>query len=224
MRLPLAREGLPFILSTALPAIVLLDAAVLLGGPFLWTVALIISVLALCVLAFFRDPERHGPIGQDLVLAPADGKVIEVCTVEEPSYLHGQALRISIFLSLFDVHVNRYPVSGAVELREYEPGRFEPAWRRSASASNERSSTGIHTLRFPVLVRQIAGLAAKRIVTYAEVGDQVRQGERMGLIRFGSRVDVYLPATANVEVRVGKRAVGGVTILARLPSETTGTP
>nr|NIQ27533.1 phosphatidylserine decarboxylase family protein [Gammaproteobacteria bacterium] len=142
----------------------------------------------------------------------------------EPSYLHGQALRISIFLSLFDVHVNRYPVSGAVELREYEPGRFEPAWRSSASASNERSSTGIHTVRFPVLVRQIAGLAAKRIVTYAQVGDHVRQGERMGLIRFGSRVDVYLPATANVDVRVGKRAVGGVTILARLPSETAETP
>ncbi len=220
MRLPLAREGLPFILSTALPAIVLLDAALLIGGAFLWTVALLVTALAVGVLAFFRDPERYGPTGSGLVLAPADGKVIDVSTVDEPSYLHGQALKISIFLSLFDVHVNRYPVSGAVELRQYEPGRFEPAWRRSASLSNERSSTGIHAPGFPILVRQIAGLAAKRIVTYAKVGDQVRQGERMGLIRFGSRVDVYLPPNAVADVRVGERAVGGVTILAHLPTET----
>lgn len=220
MRIPLAREGYPFILSTALPAIVLLDAALLIGGVFLWTVAVLITLLAISVIAFFRDPERHGPSGSDLVVAPADGKVIDISTVDEPSYLHGQALRISIFLSLFDVHVNRYPVSGAVELRQYDPGRFEPAWRRSASSSNERSSTGIDVLGIPVLVRQIAGLAAKRIVTYAKVGDRVRQGERMGLIRFGSRVDVYLPATAAADVGVGQRAVGGVTILARLPAGT----
>ncbi len=220
MRVPLAREGYPFILSTALPAFVLLDAALLIGGVFLWTVAILITVLAICVIAFFRDPERHGPSGSHLVLAPADGKVIDISTVDEPSYLHGQALKISIFLSLFDVHVNRYPVSGAVELRQYDPGRFEPAWRRSASTSNERSSTGIDALGVPVLVRQIAGLAAKRIVTYAKVGDRVQQGERMGLIRFGSRVDVFLPLPAAADVRVGERALGGVTILARLPAGT----
>ncbi len=134
--------------------------------------------------------------------------------------MQARALRVSIFLSLFDVHVNRYPVSGAVELREYEAGRFEPAWRSSASSANERSSTGIQAQGFPVLVRQIAGLAAKRIITYAKVGDRVRQGERMGLIRFGSRVDVYLPADAAPDVRLGQRARGGVTILARLPVET----
>lgn len=220
MRVPLAREGYPFILSTVLPAIVLLDAALLIGGVFLWTIAIVITVLAIWVLAFFRDPERRGPSGSDLVIAPADGKVIDISTVDEPSYLHGQALKISIFLSLFDVHVNRYPVSGAVEHRQYDPGRFEPAWRRTASTANERSSTGIDALGVPVLVRQIAGLAAKRIVTYAKIGDKVRQGERMGLIRFGSRVDVFLPVTAVADVGVGERAVGGVTILARLDAGT----
>ncbi len=220
MRLPLAREGLPFILSTAIPAAVILIAATLFGGALLWVVAAAVTLLALSVIAFFRDPERQGPTGPELVLAPADGRVIDVSLVEEPSYLQARALRVSIFLSLFDVHVNRYPVSGAVELREYEAGRFEPAWRSSASSANERSSTGIQAQGFPVLVRQIAGLAAKRIMTYAKVGDRVRQGERMGLIRFGSRVDVYLPADAAPDVRLGQRARGGVTILARLPVET----
>jgi phosphatidylserine decarboxylase len=220
MRVPLAREGYPFILSTAVPAVVLLDAAVLWGGATLWVLAGIITALSLGVLYFFRDPERHGPKGDDLVVAPADGRVVGVSEVGEESYLNRRAVRISIFLSLFDVHVNRYPVSGAVKHRSYEPGRFEPAWRASASHSNERASTGIDARGRPILVNQIAGLAAKRIVTYAEVGDVVEQGERMGIIRFGSRVDVYMPKSAVPKVKVGDRAVGGITILAHLPLET----
>ena len=221
MRWPFAREGLPFILSTAIPALVLLDAAFTFGGAVLWVSAVVISTLALGVLMFFRDPERQGPEGDDLVLAPADGRVIDIAVADEPSYMSGEALRVSIFLSLFDVHVNRYPVSGDVKHRSYDPGHFEPAWRRSASHSNERASTGIDAQGRPILVNQIAGLAAKRIVTYAQVGDQVRQGDRMGLIRFGSRVDVYMPREATPSVKVGDRAVGGVTVLAHL-AESTG--
>ena len=216
MRWPFAREGLPFILSTALPALVLLDAAITVGGSVLWGSAGIISVLAIGVLMFFRDPERQGPKGGDLVVSPADGKVIDITVADEPSYVNGDALRVSIFLSLFDVHVNRYPVSGNVKHRSYDPGRFEPAWRRSASHSNERASTGINAAGRPILVNQIAGLAAKRIVTYAQVGDQVEQGDRMGLIRFGSRVDVYMPRDATPSVKIGDRAIGGVTVLAHL--------
>jgi phosphatidylserine decarboxylase len=216
MRIPLSREGFPFIFSTALPAVVLLLAAARIGGTVLWVLAIAITVLALGVLAFFRDPERMGPKGKDLVVSPADGKVIDIKVVDESSYLHGEALCISIFLSLLDVHVNRYPVSGNVDHRAYEVGRFEPAWRSSASRSNERSSTGIQSDGRPVLVNQIAGLAAKRIVTYAEIGDRVQQGERMGLIRFGSRVDIYLPRDASPGVKVGDRAVGGVTVVAQL--------
>lgn len=218
MRWPFAREGTPFILSTAIPALVLLDAAVMFGGIVLWVLAGVIGALALAVLAFFRDPNRKGPRGYDLVIAPADGKVIDICVADEP-FVSGGALRLSIFLSLLDVHVNRYPVSGNVEFRSYEAGRFEPAWRQSASRGNERASTGIDSGGRPILVNQIAGLAAKRIVTYAEVGDHVQQGDRMGLIRFGSRVDVYMPKDAQVSVNVGDRAIGGVTVLAHLSAQ-----
>ncbi len=216
----MAREGLPFVISTAGPAVVLLLAAAQVGGAVLWALAITISLLALAVIGFFRDPERSGPKGDELILSPADGKVIKIDHVEESSYVQGEALRISIFLSLFDVHVNRYPVSGAVKLRDYAPGRFEPAWRTSASHSNERASTGIDAHGRPVLVNQIAGLAAKRIVTYAQVGDVVEQGERMGMIRFGSRVDIYVPNNAVTNVKVGERAVGGVTVLAELPGDS----
>ncbi len=216
MRLPLAREGYPFIASTAIPAILLLCMAVILRDTVLWIVAAIVTILAISILAFFRDPEREAATGRDLVVSPADGKVMDVRVTDEPSYMHGEALRISIFLSLFDVHVNRYPVTGEVEHRTYDSGRFEPAWRASASHSNERASTGIRADGFSVLVRQIAGMAAKRIVTYAKPGDRVKQGERMGLIRFGSRVDVFMPKRAVPSVRVGDRAVGSVTVLAKL--------
>ena len=220
MRVPVAREGFPFVVSTAGPAVVLVLAAEQVGGPVLWTLAIIISVLALAVIGFFRDPERSGPKSDELILSPADGKVIKVDHVEESSFFQGEAPCISIFLSLFDVHVNRYPVSGDVKLRDYEPGRFEPAWRASASHSNERASTGIDTHGQPVLVNQIAGLAAKRIITYAEIGDKVQQGDRMGLIRFGSRVDIYMPKDTVPSVKVGERAVGGVTVLAQMPSDS----
>ncbi len=174
------------------------------------------ALFTLAIIGFFRDPERSGPREEKLILAPADGKVIEITEVDEESYLGTRVKRISIFLSLFYVHVNRYPVSGNVEHRAYDPGKFEPAWRRSASHSNERASTGIRSKSAPVLVRQIAGLAARRIVTYAGVGERVRQGERMGLIRFGSRVDIFVPRDARIAVEVGSRSVGGVTVIAEL--------
>jgi phosphatidylserine decarboxylase len=218
MRIPIAREGYPLIASTAVPAVVLLDAAALLGGTLLWILALILSALALAVIVFFRDPERRGPRGDGLIIAPADGKVVDIRTEEESSFLRRKSLRISIFLSLLDVHVNRYPVSGRVVHRQHDAGRFEPAWRESASHLNERSSTAIHGAKHAILVRQIAGLAAKRIVTYGQVGDSVRQGERMGIIRFGSRVDVFLPEGSVLEVNVGDHAKGGLTVLARLPT------
>lgn len=219
MRIPIAREGFPFIFSTALPAFVLLIAAAQVGGVVLWVLAVGISLMAISVIGFFRDPERQGPKGENIILAPADGKVIDISLIEESSFLNGPALRISIFLSLFDVHVNRYPVSGSVKHRSYEPGRFEPAWRKTASSSNERASTGIESRGQgqPILVNQIAGLAARRIVAYAEVGDEVEQGKRMGLIRFGSRVDLFAPQSAVPSVKLGDHATGGVTVLARLP-------
>ncbi len=218
MRIPVAREGLPFIAGAAIPAAASWGAAYLLQSAPLQLLATILTLVAVALTAFFRDPERLGPRGPGLVIAPADGRIVDIAHASEDSYLHSETVRVSIFLSLFDVHVNRYPVAGHVEHRNYEPGRFEPAWRRSASLSNERASTGIRGSEHAVLIRQIAGLAAKRIVTYPQVGDTVQQGERMGLIRFGSRVDVYLPKETALDVRIGQHTLGGVTVIAHLPT------
>lgn len=222
LRVSIAREGYPFILGAAAVALLLTAAWVWVDGPALAVLAVLALALALGFIFFFRDPERRGPRGHDLVIAPADGRVVSVSEHEEPTFLNGATLRISIFLSLLSVHVNRYPVSGRVEHRTYERGRFRAAWRESAAQSNERASTGIRTDSGSVLVRQIAGLVARRIVTYAREGERVQQGERMGIIRFGSRLDVYLPVDATPRVRVGDRAVGGVTVIARFSTPAGG--
>lgn len=223
MRVPVAREGYPFIIAAAVPAAALWCTVALRASTPLWFLAAATTALALALTAFFRDPERRGPRGSDLIVSPADGKVIDISITEGESHLHGEAQRISIFLSLLDVHVNRYPVSGEVTHRSYEPGRFEPAWRSSASRSNERASTGIRTAGHAILVRQIAGWAAKRVVNYASLGETVVQGERMGLIRFGSRVDLFMPKCATLNVSIGQRAKGGITVIARLPDEPRST-
>jgi phosphatidylserine decarboxylase len=154
------------------------------------------------------------------VIAPADGKVVSVVETDEPAYLQTRATRISIFMSVFDVHVNRYPVSGTVAYRYYHAGKFLHAAEDKASLDNEQSSVGVAGPRGPVLVRQIAGLIARRIVTDARVGDRVEQGSRLGMIRFGSRVDVLLPTVTRlvVKVRVGDRVAAGATVLAEYGS------
>jgi phosphatidylserine decarboxylase len=212
-----AREGLIFIGITAAVA----------GGTFLlalskrswplWLLAFVLVLIALWVAYFFRDPERAGERGERLVVAPADGKVVLVTEVDEPTFMRERATRVSIFMNVFDVHVNRYPVSGRVEWVQYVRGKFVNAIGEQASLENEQRSVGIETGGHRVLVRQIAGLIARRIVTYSKEGDRVMQGERMGLIRFGSRVDVFVPAGSAVRVRVGERTSAGTTVIAELP-------
>jgi phosphatidylserine decarboxylase len=173
--------------------------------------------VAVWIPAFFRDPVRSGPRGEHLVIAPADGRVVSMAAMEEPDLIGGRAQRISIFMSVFNVHVNRYPVSGTVVSRVYRPGTFVNASRDKASTDNEQMSLGIRGPRGPVLVRQIAGLVARRVVTDGRPGDQTVQGERLGLIRFGSRVDTILPAAAIPRVSVGQRTRAGVTVIAEWP-------
>jgi phosphatidylserine decarboxylase len=177
-------------------------------------------VVALWVCAFFRDPRPGGPRGDRLVLSPAQGRVVSVADVDEPAYLGGPATRISIFLSVFDVHVNRYPVSGTVDVVRYNRGKFLHAARDKASLDNEQTTIGLRGPRGGVVVRQIAGSVARRIVTDAKAGDAARQAERLGMIRFGSRVDVFLPRSAHaaVRVRVGDRVVVGETVIAEYTS------
>jgi phosphatidylserine decarboxylase len=179
-------------------------------------VLIMAAIVTLLVLNFFRDPERTVPRGDDLVIAPADGKVISVGPVTEPVFIDGEALRVCIFMSPLDVHVNRFPVSGTVSFVQHVPGRFTPAFRDKASEDNERTLIGIERGGLKILFKQISGSLARRIVADVAVGQQAVAGERFGMIKFGSRVDVLLPPSAAVAVRVNDRAVAGETVLARL--------
>ena len=155
-----------------------------------------------------------------MLLAPADGKVVVVEEVEEPLYLKGPALQISIFLSPLDVHVNRIPADGVIEFDQYVSGDYLVAWHPKASEKNERSQLGLrHPSGLKVLFKQIAGLAARRVVYHVAVGDTVKAGQRFGVVKFGSRMDVLVPRTVEVEVKVGDRVRAGETILGRLPEK-----
>ncbi|MEW5917262.1 MAG: phosphatidylserine decarboxylase family protein [Gemmatimonadota bacterium] len=213
-----AREGRPFIAIAALLAVFAWILVVARGGVAWTLLALLLSVLAAWVGYFFRDPERTGERGGGLVIAPADGRIVSVAEVDEPAFLHSPAKRVSIFMNVFNVHVNRYPVSGTVRYVHYNPGKFLHAAAEKASLENEQMSVGLVTgpPEHRILVRQIAGLIARRIANYSREGERVEQGDRMGIIRFGSRVDVLLPTSADILVRVGQHTVAGTTVLARL--------
>ena len=190
---------------------------VMLAALGYWMAALVALLVTVWVVAFFRDPLREGPWGEQDIVAPADGRVVSVIETDEPNFFGERAVRISIFMNVFDVHVNRYPVSGKVAYRHYLPGRFGHAGTDKASLENEQGSVGIETPRGKVLVRQIAGLIARRIVTDHDVGTVVRQGQRLGMIRFGSRVDLFLPVGTPVVVKAGDATKVAVTVVARWP-------
>jgi phosphatidylserine decarboxylase len=203
-----APEGWPFI---AMAWVVL----AVLGWFHLWVVAVPWLLVAVWVIAFFRDPVRDGPRGDEVVLAPADGKVVSVIPIDEPAYLRGPSTRVSIFMNVFNVHVNRYPSRGRVAYRAYVKGKFGHAGPEKASTDNEQSSVGLDTPRGKLLIKQIAGSIARRIVTDHAQGTEVGQAERMGLIRFGSRVDVFVPAGVEVVVQVGEHTRAAQTVVAR---------
>jgi phosphatidylserine decarboxylase len=214
-----AREGLSFIVIAALVAAGVFGIALVRRSWPLWLFAFALALIALWVAYFFRDPIRSGERGERLVIAPADGKVVMITEVNEPTFMKERSIRLSIFMNVFNVHVNRYPVSGIVRVVDHTPGRFANAASEESSLENEQTSIGIESGSNHVLVRQIAGLIARRIVTDSKVGEHVRQGERMGLIRFGSRVDVFLPAGAALRVKVGDATFAGTTVLGELSGQ-----
>ena len=214
-----AREGIVFIVIAALVAAGGYALALNRRSWPLWLLAFVLTILALWVAYFFRDPERTGPRGELLVIAPADGKVVMITEVDEPTFVHGRATRISIFMNVFNVHVNRYPVSGTVKYVHRSPGKFLNAAAEESSLENEQTSVGLEASGQRILIRQIAGLIARRIHTYSREGERVEQGERMGIIRFGSRVDVFVPPASNVTVKVGQTTVAGTTVIAELPAK-----
>lgn len=215
----IAREGylivaIAFVLALSLVLVGLRFSPV---GRILFVIA---AVLILgFTLYFFRDPRRTPPAGAEhLLLAPADGKVVVVDEVEEPLYLKGRARQVSIFLSPLNVHVNRAPADGVIEYDNYVPGDYLVAWHPKASEKNERSQLGLlHPSGTRVLFKQIAGAVARRIVYHITVGDTVKAGERFGIVKFGSRMDVLVPSNVQIDVKVGDRVRAGETILGRLP-------
>ena len=212
-----AREGLLFIAIAAIVAAGGFGLAINRRSWGLWLLAFVLLLLALWVAYFFRDPERTGQRGASLVVSPADGKLIMITEVDEPDFIKGRAIRLSIFMNVFNVHVNRYPVDGAVRYIHYNKGKFLNAAAEKSSLENEQMSVGLESGKRRILVRQIAGLIARRIVTYSKLGDAVKQGDRMGIIRFGSRVDVFLPVGSTLHAKLGDATVAGVTILADMP-------
>jgi phosphatidylserine decarboxylase len=206
-----AREGMVFILPLAGLTLVLwvLGFLVPAGLFFLFT---------LFVLYFFRDPERSIPPEEGAIISPADGKVIHVEPCREERFLKSPAVKISVFMSLFNVHVNRIPLSGSIADSSYFPGKFFRANLDKASSANEQNALLIETAGGArILTVQIAGIIARRIVCWVKKGDRVARGQRFGLIRFGSRLDIYLPPDIQVQARVGQRVYGGQTILGYLP-------
>lgn len=179
-----------------------------------------ISVIVfLALLQFFRSPYRNLFTHEDLVLAPADGKVVVIEDVHEPEYFDGVRKQISIFMSPINVHITRNPVSGVVQYFKYHPGKYLVAWHPKSSTKNERTTVVVKTEAGPeVLFRQIAGAMARRIVWYVNEGDEVSQGEEFGFIKFGSRVDVFVPVDTDVKVQIGEKVKGGQTVIAQLKS------
>jgi phosphatidylserine decarboxylase len=205
----IAREGYPLILTAG--ALAILAFA---GG---WqAVGVLLSILALALLGFFRDPERFPPAGKGLVLAPADGKVVSIARVKDDALFKEATTRLSIFLSPLDVHINRTPVEGKVEEVQYQPGKFLAAYKQEASQDNEQNALRIVDGEGrKVGVVQVAGVLARRIVCRVKQGDTLDRGERFGLIMFGSRTDLYVPDGCHIRVVEGERVKGGETIVAR---------
>jgi phosphatidylserine decarboxylase len=208
---PFAKEGIPFI---AVPA-----GITLLTGWLGWPIVAGVGAIATLFSAwFFRNPDRVVPQGQKLVIAPGDGKVIAVEEEFEPRYLKERSVRVTIFLNVFDVHINRMPCDGVIEDVQYQPGLFLVASKPEATLRNEQNAVMIMTHEgMKVLCVQVAGLIARRIVCWVSPRDRAIRGERYGLIRFGSRMDTFLPMGAKLRVAVGERVKGGETILGELP-------
>ena len=205
------REARPFLIGAA----VFLGFSLWMGWFF---GALLGALLLIGLLLFFRDPHRTPPNNPLALVSPADGKVICVDEAEDPCFGLGKFRRVGIFLSVLDVHVNRSPFLGTIEKTHYSAGEFLDARHLEVDIRNENQTWLLRTSRGPILVRQIAGLIARRIVGWKKQGDSVTTGERIGMIRFGSRTDLYFPASCTPQVQVGQRVVGGQTILALWPA------
>jgi len=210
-RWPIVKEGLPFLIFSAV--------LTLFFGGMGWKILTVLGTLfTLFIAYFFRNPKRKIPALQNAILSPADGRIVHVGECEEDRFLKKKALKVSIFMSLFDVHINRAPATAKVLESHYHPGRFFAANVEKASLFNEQNALILEGEdRFKILLIQIAGFVARRIVCYAKAGDTLKKGEIIGLIRFGSRIDLYLPTEVKPIIKVGQHVKGGESIIGYRP-------
>lgn len=209
----MARDGISVICAVFFAAVVMTIGAKLNHSVIAAGLAALTWVAVVFTLYFFRDPNRPLPTEENAIFAPADGRVVEIVTEFEPLFLKDQVTRVSIFLSIFDVHVNRIPISGTVEFFNYRRGKFLVAYRKQASQENEQTAIGIRSANCQLLFKQIVGSIARRIVCHVREGSKVVAGEKFGMIKFGSRVDIALPKNVKIMVQVGQKVQAGQTII-----------
>jgi phosphatidylserine decarboxylase len=209
----MTKQGYKFLIPAMIIALVLLAMWTVTSTLVFLPLAVLFAFLALFIAFFFRDPQREIPPGENLILSSADGKVIIVKPFDYLDFLGGKGTQISVFMSIFNVHINRAPVSGQVKFCEYNPGRFFPAFKEKASLENEQTTLGLESERGKIALKQIAGIIARRIVCRVKAGDRLEKGERFGLIQFGSRVDHFLPENVDVKVTPNQKVRAGETVI-----------
>lgn len=211
------REGFQIIAVTLIltAGIVVLSSTFIDNKAIFYSIVAVVVVFLILILQFFRNPERLAPDNLEKIVSPVDGKVVVIEEVYEPEYFKDKRLQVSVFMSPLNVHVTRYPGAGAVTYSKYHPGKYLVAWHPKASEENERTTVVVKTEKFgEVMHRQIAGALAKRIVNYAQEGDKVSQGGESGFIKFGSRVDLYLPLGTKIDVQLNQKVKGASSIIA----------
>ncbi len=214
-----AKDGIGTLLAILFIAILFTGGLFLNRSLVMKGFVVLIWIFVLFSLYFFRDPDRTIPSDENAIVSPADGKVIVVKRVKENAYLKAPATQVSIFMSVFDVHVNRIPMGGTVGYFKYYPGKFLPAYREKASTDNEQTVIGIENDRAKILFKQIAGIIARRVVCNVREGFHVKRGERFGMVKFGSRADIFLPENVEVKVKLNQKVKGGESIIGEIKSE-----
>lgn len=209
----MTREGLKFFLPVLTGALLFFAAWLYGSREIMLLVSVLFFLLSLFILYFFRDPERNAPEGENLILSSADGRIIAIKPLERVGFLDGAGTLVSVFMSVFNVHVNRAPVSGRVSYCDYNPGRFFPAFKEKASSENEQTELGLENDHGRIIIKQIAGVIARRIVCRVKPGDSLKAGERFGMIRFGSRVDLLLPDKVEIKAKLDQNVKAGETII-----------
>jgi len=209
----MAKEGLGIVFFSLILIIIFFLLSVITKNRILSGITVVCLVITLFIVFFFRDPEREITQGEGVILSPADGRIVEIAPFSENGFLNSGGTKVSIFLSLWDVHINRNPISGVVKYSKYIPGGFNAAYKEKASSDNEQNELGLENDQVKLILKQIAGTIARRIVCRIKEGDQVKIGERFGMIKFGSRIEIFLPEKVKVLVKLNQKVRAGETII-----------